>query len=146
MLKLNSATSCDSQLGSIGINSNRTILSNGIQSSVGLFTATPSIYYEVNTLEQVFDRAFANMPNHDYDKVILMIRPLYFNARVGLIMDACKSDPASCTNKSTVVAGPYTTVQSTGYFGSVVKKLSADIDRQSGTLYDLFDYVVYKKS
>ncbi|MFA5926791.1 MAG: pilus assembly PilX N-terminal domain-containing protein [Patescibacteria group bacterium] len=42
------------------------------------------------------------------------------------------------------IYGPYTHVESTGYFNGTSRKLTADIDRQSGTLYDLFDYVVYK--
>jgi hypothetical protein len=37
-----------------------------------------------------------------------------------------------------------TKVESTGYYGGVSRKLEATIDRQSGTLYDLFDYVIYK--
>jgi len=39
---------------------------------------------------------------------------------------------------------PATTIESVGYYGDVVRKLEASIDRQSGTLYDLFDYVIYK--
>jgi len=40
--------------------------------------------------------------------------------------------------------GASTLVTSTGYYGGVARTLEANIDRQSGTLYDLFDYVIYK--
>jgi len=41
--------------------------------------------------------------------------------------------------------GPFTAVSATGYYGGLSKTLKAEIDRQSGTLYDLFDYVIYSK-
>ncbi len=50
-------------------------------------------------------------------------------------------DPASSNDK---IAGPYTTVKSTGYFGGTSRTLEAKIDRQSGTVYDLFDFVMYQ--
>ena len=40
--------------------------------------------------------------------------------------------------------GPSIIVDSSGYFGGTARHLSASIDRQSGTLYDLFDYVIYE--
>lgn len=145
ILKPNTATGCELNTNLSGINTYRTISgSNG--ASISPSAPPSSLYYEVTPLEQVFDRAFANMPDPNTDKVSLMIRPLYFNARIGLIMSSCEINPSSCTSQSNTISGPYTTISSTGYFGSVVKKLSANIDRQSGTLYDLFDYVIYKKS
>jgi hypothetical protein len=42
------------------------------------------------------------------------------------------------------VAGPTTTVKSLGYFASVTNQLTAEIDRQTGTVLDLFNYVIYK--
>lgn len=41
--------------------------------------------------------------------------------------------------------GPFTMVNSIGYYGGLSRTLRAEIDRQSGTLYDLFDYVIYSK-
>lgn len=143
LIKPNSAVNCDSLIGSYGINDYRTIQSNG---NVGTFPAG-NIYYNVLSLQDVFARSFATIPI-DGDKVILTLRPLYYDARVGLVTAGCDGTvtATSCNDKTRVVAGPFTTVESTGYFGSVVKKLSANIDRQSGTLYDLFDYVINKKS
>ncbi len=40
--------------------------------------------------------------------------------------------------------GATTKIESTGYYGDATRKLEISIDRQSGTLYDLFDYVIYK--
>lgn len=44
----------------------------------------------------------------------------------------------------TKVAGPTTTVKSLGYFAGVTNQLTAEIDRQTGTVLDLFNYVIYK--
>lgn len=49
------------------------------------------------------------------------------------------------TGGATQIATPFTTVKSTGYFGGVSRTLAAKIDRQAGTVYDLFDFVLYKK-
>ncbi|MEI6498950.1 MAG: pilus assembly PilX N-terminal domain-containing protein [bacterium] len=40
--------------------------------------------------------------------------------------------------------GSTTKIESTGYYGSATRKLEVTLDRQSGSLYDLFDYVIYK--
>ncbi|OQA04440.1 MAG: hypothetical protein BWY68_00320 [bacterium ADurb.Bin400] len=40
--------------------------------------------------------------------------------------------------------GPASVIRSHGYYMGVGRKLEARIDRQSGTLYDLFDYVIYQ--
>ncbi|OQB06695.1 MAG: hypothetical protein BWY19_00045 [bacterium ADurb.Bin212] len=39
---------------------------------------------------------------------------------------------------------PYNTIKSTGHYGGVTRTLEAKIDRQAGTVYDLFDFVLYK--
>jgi hypothetical protein len=44
------------------------------------------------------------------------------------------------------IASPWTTIKSVGYYGDATRTLTANIDRQSGTVYDLFDFVVYKHS
>lgn len=40
--------------------------------------------------------------------------------------------------------GATTRIQSSGYYGGVSQTLTKNIDRQSGSVYDLFDYVIYK--
>ncbi|MCX6812411.1 MAG: hypothetical protein NTW79_02205 [Candidatus Berkelbacteria bacterium] len=44
----------------------------------------------------------------------------------------------------TKVAGPTTTVNSIGYFFGASRQITADISRQTGTILDLFNYVIYK--
>ena len=46
-------------------------------------------------------------------------------------------------NSTKQVVQPYSTIKSTGYYGGVTRTLEARIDRQAGTLYDLFDFVIY---
>ncbi len=41
------------------------------------------------------------------------------------------------------IFGPYSKIKSNGYYNGVSREIAANIDRQHGTLYDLFDYVVY---
>lgn len=76
-------------------------------------------------------------------KVTLFLKPLYYNVAIGLATN-CTSVIANCNTKANIVSGPSTKIESTGYYGGTTRKLEADIDRQSGTLYDLFDYVIYK--
>lgn len=78
-------------------------------------------------------------------KVTLFLKPLYYDAKLGIITSACQPGIGNCSSrtKSGVVPGPSTFVTSTGYYGGISRTLAADIDRQSGTLYDLFDYVIY---
>jgi len=42
------------------------------------------------------------------------------------------------------VSGPTTTIKSLGYFGGVSREIVAEIDRQNGSILDLFNYVLYK--
>jgi hypothetical protein len=48
------------------------------------------------------------------------------------------------SNGGNKVAGPTTTVRSLGYFGGVAREITANINRQSGTILDIFNYVIYK--
>lgn len=69
--------------------------------------------------------------------VELYLKPIGCSIRVGLVPGNTPSDK---------IAGPFSTVKSTGYYGGVTRTLEAKIDRQAGTVYDLFDFVLYKKS
>ncbi len=42
------------------------------------------------------------------------------------------------------LSGAVSVITATGYYGGVNRTLEADIDRQSGSLYDLYDYVIFK--
>lgn len=60
--------------------------------------------------------------------------------------DGCKVNIGlALYNSIDVISGPYSTVKSIGMYGGVTRTLEAKIDRQAGTVYDLFDYVLYKK-
>jgi hypothetical protein len=40
--------------------------------------------------------------------------------------------------------GPNTTIRSVGYFAGASKEIVANLDRQTGTILDIFQYVIYK--
>ncbi len=69
-------------------------------------------------------------------KSFLAIKPI--GADIAYAIE--RKDPAS----NDLMYGPTTKIESVGYYGDVARKLEADVDRQTGTLYDLFDYVIYK--
>lgn len=79
-------------------------------------------------------------------EIELTFRPLYNNIKVGLANANCiNGQSATCLGtKTTTLPGPVTKITSTGYYGGTTRTLEANIDRQSGTLYDLFDYVIYR--
>ena len=47
------------------------------------------------------------------------------------------------TNEGKVIGGPKTYIESTGYYGDTAKKIVATIDRDSKSIIDVFDYVIY---
>lgn len=49
------------------------------------------------------------------------------------------------TDSTSKLYGPFATIVSTGYYGGTTRTITANIDRQSGTVYDLFDFVIYQK-
>lgn len=105
---------------------------------------------KVSSLQRVITDAAGVVPAGS--KVTLYIKPLTRNTipdaaekftSLGLAVENCvASNMDSCKDKT--VPSPHTRLESTGYFGGASRKLMADIDRQSGTLYDLYDYVIYK--
>lgn len=60
-------------------------------------------------------------------------------------LNCADTNPITLADSSPNISTPWTTIKSTGYYGGVTRTLEAKIDRQSGTVYDLFDFVVYKK-
>lgn len=79
-------------------------------------------------------------------KVTLTLKPYNYAAKIGIVSTDCAtSSDASCEyDAATVVPGPYTIVSSVGFYKNVYRTIEANIDRQSGSLYDLYDYVIYK--
>ena len=79
-------------------------------------------------------------------EVTLQLTPLYSDAYLELTNANCPTASYTACDKTkiTVMPGPYTTISSAGYYGGATRTIEANIDRQSGSLYDLFDYVIYK--
>jgi hypothetical protein len=108
-------------------------------------------YAEENSLiADVFTTAARVIPPSSSGSLTLALKPLSassaynVSASIGLMKTKCQSLVLDCNKASSAVAGPFTTITSTGYYGGVTRKLVANVDRQSGTLYDLFDYVINK--
>lgn len=72
------------------------------------------------------------------DKFELYLNPRYCAVTVGIQ----PAYPIGSTPKPQISA-PWNTVKSTAYFGGIARTLQAKIDRQAGTIYDLYDYVIY---
>ncbi|MDD5731576.1 MAG: pilus assembly PilX N-terminal domain-containing protein [Patescibacteria group bacterium] len=47
------------------------------------------------------------------------------------------------TPNSNFIAGTITKIESVGYYGGVARKISATVDRPSGNILNIFDYVIY---
>lgn len=67
------------------------------------------------------------------NQIFLYLKPIGCSAEIGIVPDP-----------DYAITAPYSTVKSTGYYGGVARTLTAKIDRQSGTVYDLFDFVTYQ--
>ena len=85
--------------------------------------------------EQLFNKITGSVSFNILDKkrVFLYLRPIGCDILIGLAPSPGNS-----------ISAPYTTVKSTGYYGGISRTLEAKIDRQSGTVYDLFDFVTYQ--
>lgn len=67
----------------------------------------------------------------------IFIKPVLCGAKIGL--------RTSLPSTEKLFPAPYNTIRSTGHYGNVTRTIEAKIDRQAGTVYDLFDYVLYKR-
>lgn len=75
-------------------------------------------------------------PSEDLVEAELRIRPIGNT----IAFSVKRSDGANLGS----LFGAKSEITSRGYFGGIERKLTANLDRQSGSLYDLFDYVIYK--
>jgi hypothetical protein len=108
--------------------SNTSASLNAVRDGVAL----PSVYYVNNLLSSVYTQTGA-LTNFDRNKnVTLYFKPLVCPVSIGI-------NPSMPDRK---IASAFSTVESRGYYGGVGRMLRARIDRQAGTLYDLFDYVI----
>lgn len=76
----------------------------------------------------------------DSESVELSITPMVYDAEIK-VSPVGASDPYHISNS---VPSPYTKIISTGHYGGVARKITVNIDRDAGTVYDLFNYVIYK--
>ena len=92
----------------------------------------PVVFSVTNLLSSIYTQTGA-LTNFDQNKsVVLNIKPLVCSVTIGI-------NPTLSGNK---ITSAFSTVESRGYYGGVGRMLVARIDRQAGTLYDLFDYVI----
>jgi hypothetical protein len=121
-------------------------LSELIVTSSDTGSPDPIVWHRDNLIS-VFRSQFGTKPiTLSSKKVTLSLKPLFSEAYIGLVTDKYASSLGGINpNKEMAVPGPVTAISSTGYFGGTTRTISANIDRQSGTLYDLFDYVIYQK-
>jgi len=103
-------------------------------------------YYALSNIFNDMLLQSGKSPESGYQNVTMYIKPLYYNVKIGFVTGSCNIILNACSSRSSVVPGPFTTISATGYYGGTSRKLEANVDRQSGTLYDLFDYVIYKNS
>lgn len=95
------------------------------------FTGADRIY-EVFSLKTTI--AGSNLFNTTSgNRVFLYLKPIGYDIYIGLVSQG-----------NSPISAPYSTIKSTGYYGGVGRTLTAKIDRQSGTVYDIFDFVVYQ--
>lgn len=87
-------------------------------------------YYKYNLVNSIIGSVALNTTDY---RVLLYLKPIGCDIIIGI-------DPGV----NNQIAAPFTTIKSTGYYGGVSRTLEAKIDRQSGTVYDLFDFVTYQ--
>jgi len=68
----------------------------------------------------------------------ISLKPLYADAIIGIRAEGI-------TPGAKILPAPYNTIKSTGHYGGVTRTLEAKIDRQAGTVFDLFDFVLYQE-
>lgn len=88
-------------------------------------------YEKENLITWIFGSGTFDTQNNQ--RVFLYLKPIGCDIIIGL-----------APSTGSYISAPYTLVKSTGYYGGISRTLEAKIDRQSGTVYDLFDFVTYQ--
>lgn len=115
------------------------------QSALAYQDGANNIVYLDTSLRNIIARSGAGYPLTS-DSVSLSIKPYYYDMAIGLVGSKCVNSYNQCSTKADTVPGAYTRIDSYGYYAGISRKISANIDRQSGSLYDLYDYVIYKQN
>ncbi len=108
-------------------------------SSTPQYLLSTNLKVNYGDMRPIFTQAGQSYPTSG-NKVKFSVRPLNYNAAI-FMSSGCST---TCTNKTNILPGPYSYITSVGNYGGVTRKLTANIDRQSGSLYDLYDYVIFK--
>lgn len=129
----------------LGVTDSSACLASALSASPIILAAQPNdSAWFVSNLIQTWRGKAPIQPTDAASKVTLVLKPLFHGMVIG-ISSGCGTVGGSCDyTANTVVPGPYTTVSSVGTYKGVYRTLEANIDRQSGSLYDLYDYVIYK--
>jgi hypothetical protein len=95
-------------------------------------SVTPQAIYSITSLKNQI------APTVTYVSATLYLKPI--GADINFMLEETGASAAS-----NPLPGVENLITATGYYGGVTRTLEANIDRQSGSLYDLFDYVIYKQ-
>jgi len=72
-----------------------------------------------------------------YERAILSLKPI--GSDIVYLLQETGGDAAT-----DLLEGGSSEIKATGYYGGISRTLAANIDRRSGSLYDLYDYVIFK--
>ncbi len=86
---------------------------------------------------------FGNNNDDPNKSAELYLKPININNNSGDLKFMIERNNTG-DDRNSSIAGLYSTIKSTGHYGNVTRTLKARIDRQSGTLYDVFDFVLYE--
>ena len=94
---------------------------------------TPQKIYKISSLKSLI------APTMPYVSATLYLKPI--GADINFLLEEIGLNVSA-----NPLPGVNNLITATGYYGGVTRTLEASIDRQSGSLYDLFDYVIYKSN
>ncbi|PIS07989.1 hypothetical protein COT78_00710 [Candidatus Berkelbacteria bacterium CG10_big_fil_rev_8_21_14_0_10_43_13] len=134
------------QSGTDKVTEKKTLLYN----PTGCSSLSPDIISDLSTAKNYAYNATSNIgtmsnlraemsPAVGYDRATLFLKPIgagiYYSLKeIGL---RASQHPLNSANN---------TITSTGYFGGTARTLQADVSLQNGSLYDLYDYVIFKNN
>jgi len=73
----------------------------------------------------------------------MSLKPIGGSGNADLVFGFAQGESTNVNNPALVFA-PTTNINSIGYFAGATREIDAHIDRQNGSILDLFNYVIYK--
>lgn len=98
----------------------------------GNLATADDYYYRDDIVDLIVGHSLSYVDNNN--RAYLYLKPIGCDAKIGI----------SLKFNNFYIAAPFSTIKSKGYYNGVTHTLEAKIDRQSGTIYDLFDFVNYE--